>query len=354
MTADVLVFGASGTAGQMIATELARRGIEVTLGGRNPERMARAADRIETATGSRPDIAVHAQPALPRGTRVLVNAAGPFSRTGPGLLDLALAAGTHYVDVANDLPSVLTVLERADEASSRGLSLLTASGFGATAGEAVVRDLAARLTYDALSVEVASMPVSSFTTAGFRQTAIEVLPQGVQVYRDGRLRTRLPGLGATRIATPAGPRTLLPVPVGELEAARRATGAPHATAYSSELPAGFVTRAALPVLQTALRIGPLRRRIADRISRQPTRQADAAPTTPSLAWARITDVKGNRLESVWEFPEGYRSAARAASEVTCRLLAEEGRPGAWFPGQLFGLDIARACGGRVTQGTAEA
>lgn len=76
----------------------------------------------------------------------------------------------------------------------------------ATAGEAVVRDLAARLTCEALSVEVVSMPVSSFTTAGFRQTAIEVLPQGVQVYRDGRLRTRPAGFGARRIATPAGPR----------------------------------------------------------------------------------------------------------------------------------------------------
>jgi hypothetical protein len=112
------------------------------------------------------------------------------------------------------------------------------------------------------------------------------------------------------------------------------------------------TCAALPLLQAVLRIGPLRRRIGDRVARQPAREVELDDGARSLAWARVTDVQGEQFQSLWEFPEGYGVVARAVAEVTCRLLAGQGRPGAWFPGELFGLEIAQACGGRVLFETA--
>jgi short subunit dehydrogenase-like uncharacterized protein len=343
----VVVFGATGAAGLSIAVELARRDVEVVVAGRDPARVARAAELVESATGTRPGTTAQSGPSLPAATSVVVNAAGPFSATSRALVDKALAGGAHYIDIANDLPSVFSVLRRGGEASIHGLSLVTASGFGATAGEAVVRHVAARLAGGIRTTQVASMPVSRAETAGFRRTVLEVFPQGVQVYRDGQLRRQAIGRGAAHLDLPTGARTLLPVPVGELEAARRASGAPDVTAYSSELPSGLISRLALPLAQSLLRLGPLRRSLAARAAGRPGRDTAVAPGTPSLAWARLMDVEGRAFEALWEFPEGYETAARAVAEVSCRLAAGQGRPGAWFPGELFGLDIARAAGGRL-------
>jgi short subunit dehydrogenase-like uncharacterized protein len=341
----VLVLGASGTGGRLIAAELLRRGVDVTLAGRDPGRLAQAAEELAAETGLRPETLRWPASELPAEIGVLVNAAGPFSSTTPAAIDAALAARVDYLDIANDLPAVFAVLERADEAAQRGVTLLTAAGFGATAGDAAVRDATSRLDGPVRSVEVAAVPESRYRSAGATQTVLDALPHGVQVYRGGRRRSILPGSGQTKVELPKGRRTLLPVPVGELEAARRATGAPSVTAYSSELPAGVVARVALPIAQAAVSIGPLRRLLARRVGGRPTEELAVDGPAPSLAWARVTGENGQIVESTWTFPEGYEVTARAVAGSASRLLKGAGRPGAWIPGELFGTDIAIESGG---------
>ena len=80
------------------------------------------------------------------------------------------------------------------------------------------------------------------------------------------------------------------MPLGELVAAQRASGAPAVIAASSEAPSSPVVRSVLPLVTAPLAIAPVR------------------------AFAK-------------------------------RLLAGQGRPGAWTPAALFGSSLAEACGG---------
>jgi hypothetical protein len=160
-----------------------------------------------------------------------------FSRT-------CLTAGSHYVDLANELDPVLSVLELAPEAAAAELTFVTGAGFGVLATEALVYELCAgrppRLGAD---VE----------------------------------RTPLPGGGSIRTVV---------VPTGELEAARRASGAPDVSAASSEVPTDRISRLALPVMGAAMRFGPARRglvRLVDRLQLAPP----AKPGDFSWAYARV-------------------------------------------------------------------
>jgi short subunit dehydrogenase-like uncharacterized protein len=98
----IAINGASGYTGRLAVAELARRGIEAVLVGRNPERLRAAA----AGTGFEvriADIGDHdALEAAFAGADAVVNTAGPFARLGAPVMRAAIAAGAHYVDTTGE------------------------------------------------------------------------------------------------------------------------------------------------------------------------------------------------------------------------------------------------------------
>jgi short subunit dehydrogenase-like uncharacterized protein len=98
----IAVYGATGHTGRLVAAELASHGHELVLAGRNAEALHALADELGTATQVRiaglddPD----ALRAVTENAAVVVNCAGPFSRSGEPVASAALAAGCHYLDHA--------------------------------------------------------------------------------------------------------------------------------------------------------------------------------------------------------------------------------------------------------------
>ncbi len=101
---SIAIYGATGYTGRAIAAELARRGLTTVLVARNRrglEELARSLDApssTRTASVDDPD----AMRAAFAGCSVVVNAAGPFSTTGRAVVEAALDAGCHYVDICAD------------------------------------------------------------------------------------------------------------------------------------------------------------------------------------------------------------------------------------------------------------
>lgn len=57
-------------------------------------------------------------------------------------------------------------------------------------------------------------------------------------------------------------------------------------------------------------------------------------------------AEGKQLKAHLSFGEGFEASAGIAVEVAIRTLANP-QPGAWTPGQLFGTELAQACGAIV-------
>lgn len=60
--------------------------------------------------------------------RTVANLAGPYYRTGTVVLDAAIAAGTHYLDICDDADATLPMLERADKAEAAGITAVVGMG----------------------------------------------------------------------------------------------------------------------------------------------------------------------------------------------------------------------------------
>ncbi len=69
---------------------------------------------------------------LAASTRLIVNLAGPFYRTGGAILDACVETGTDYLDICDDADTTLSLLER--DAAARAAGVRALLGMGASPG----------------------------------------------------------------------------------------------------------------------------------------------------------------------------------------------------------------------------
>ena len=121
----IAVVGASGHTGRFVLEELARRGLTPVAVVRDASRLR--AD-VETRIASIDDA-----PSLDRGlagAHAVINCAGPFLDTAAPVIEAALRAGIHYLDVTAEQTSAQNSLTRYDaEARERGVAIVPAAGF---------------------------------------------------------------------------------------------------------------------------------------------------------------------------------------------------------------------------------
>lgn len=127
----VTVFGAYGHTGRFVVSELRRRGWKPILSGRNAANLkamgeAHPESEVRVATVDDP---ASLDGAL-SGAAAVINCGGPFLDTAGAVIDAAIRAGIHYLDVAAEQAAVLSVFERfADVARDAGVVVIPAMAF---------------------------------------------------------------------------------------------------------------------------------------------------------------------------------------------------------------------------------
>jgi short subunit dehydrogenase-like uncharacterized protein len=356
MSTEVWILGGTGRSGRAVAAELLARGVTPVLVGRDAERLMRAAER---AGGGRTVIAggVDATAAEIRRQRpaVVINTIGPFLATAAPIARACLAAGSDYIDLANDVAAANVLLRLHDEAVAAGRTLVTGAGFGATATESVVVKLC-KGRPEPLWVRVDMVPSLAIEAGtmgeALARTLLEGLPGveggrrfGGRRYRDGALVAARLGGDAQRLTLPDGSQvTTSSMPLGELVAARRASGAPSVVAASSEVPEAPVVRAVLPAALSLLAIGPLREFVIRRMAALEFK-ARERPREYSWGHAQVRWADGSVREGWLRVGDAQQFTGAVPAEVARRLLAGTGTAGVSFPAALFGPSLAEACGG---------
>src|SRR5689334_19474570 len=98
-----MIYGAYGFTGRLIVEEAVRSGHRPVLAGRDAERLKALAEPLglEVLPLSLDDPA--SLRAAAQSTSLIFNAAGPFSETGPKIIETCLKAGTAYADISGEL-----------------------------------------------------------------------------------------------------------------------------------------------------------------------------------------------------------------------------------------------------------
>jgi Family of unknown function (DUF5938)/Saccharopine dehydrogenase NADP binding domain len=103
----VVVYGASGYTGRLIAEFLREYKLPFVAAGRDPQRIKSVMEKlpgIENADYEVVEVehSVEALRKLFSGAKVVCNTAGPFIKYGPAVVEAALQAGCHYLDTTGE------------------------------------------------------------------------------------------------------------------------------------------------------------------------------------------------------------------------------------------------------------
>jgi short subunit dehydrogenase-like uncharacterized protein len=217
---DVVLLGATGFTGGLVAEHLARRAnadqahpTRWAIAGRNPASLAATRERLIAIDPTLADLplleADIGDPAslqrLAESTRVLATTVGPYIRYGEGLVAACAAAGTDYVDLTGEAEFVDTMWVRHHEQAERsGARIVHSCGF-----DSIPHDLGTLFT-------VGLLP------AGEPLTVEEFLQAGARI-SGGTYHTVIQGLGRARAAMTAATqrRRLEPRPAGRRAGAIR-------------------------------------------------------------------------------------------------------------------------------------
>jgi short subunit dehydrogenase-like uncharacterized protein len=136
---EVVLFGATGFTGRLCAEYLAgladpprwaiagrdRGKLAALQGTLRPRTPAGAPELIVADTGDPASLA-----AMAASAKVVISAVGPYAKRGAPVVAACLAAGTHYCDLAGEVPWIRAMIDaHHEEARARGVRLVTCCGF---------------------------------------------------------------------------------------------------------------------------------------------------------------------------------------------------------------------------------
>lgn len=200
MSYNILLYGATGYSGRLIAAELKRWNdatgdYRVVLAARDGERLKQVASRFgmdHKVFGL--DEKRRVQAGL-RGMDVVLNTAGPFALTARRLATVAISVGCSYVDI-NGEADVYTRLKRSLEvhAVSHRVALVSGAGFWAAASDRLVDNALTQLfgnkpqlNRELGAIRIAMSRIRTFTRAS-AATVLRSLREQVLVVRKGETR----------------------------------------------------------------------------------------------------------------------------------------------------------------------
>lgn len=234
---DVVVFGASGFVGRLIAAHLAEQapqGTLIALAGRTPERLDEVRQGLPPAYRDISLLSADAGDqaslsALAKSARVVISTVGPYAQAGLGLVRACAEHGTHYLDLSGEVLFQRDSIQACDQAAqASGARIIHACGFDSVpsdlgvmlTAEKAKADGAGDLTQTVLNVRNVSGGYSGGTIASMKDQMVRAKDKEI-----ARILVDPYALSPDRAAEPEPPGHINKVII-EISGRTRSWGAP--------------------------------------------------------------------------------------------------------------------------------
>ncbi len=344
----LLIYGATGYTGKLLARRAVERGLAPIIAGRHGQKVKALASALGAEARAFPLDDVAALSEGLRDVRCVLHAAGPYSATARPMLDACLERGAHYLDVTGDV-SIFELAESLDaRARAAGVMLLPGVGFDVVPSDCLAVHVASRVARPR-RLRIGLGHAGGTATRGSLKSGVELLSQGLIVRRDGVLTRLSAGSLTHRFDFGRGSVACVAISMGDVVTAWHSTGIPNIEVYAGQVAEAEhrQTRSGLGAMMTAARVaGPLlamrpvqsflKRRI-DRMPEGPTdeeREAGRAHVVVEVE-AESGEIARSRLET----PSGYQMTMLTGVEIAHRVQAGDTREGYQSPASAYGPDL---------------
>lgn len=318
----LLIYGATGYTGRMVAERASAVGLDIVIAGRDAAKLATLGDPLRVPHRAFAlDDAGAVQAAL-ADVSVLLNCAGPFARSAEPLMLACMAAGVDYLDITAEI-AIYRLAERLGaDAATAGVMLLPGVGWDVVPTDCLAAQVAQRVAAPrALRI---ALQVAGSMSRGSAISAGEIVGAGLLERVNGELVPKA-GSEPAMFDFGNGPVACAPLSFGDLVTAWRSTAIPNIAMF-------------VHVPGDAFPEGDL-----SRLPDGPTEEEREAH--PARAVAEVTGSDGTLVRSMVETVNGYTYTPLAAVEAARRVLAGERRAGFQTPVTVFGASFAETIAG---------
>lgn len=350
MERKMMIYGATGYTGRLVAEEAVEAGLRPVLAGRDAGKLGALADFLSAAVDGesrstpletrafRLDEPAKVAAAL-RDIDVVLHCAGPFSRTALPMFEACLATGAHYADITGEIAVCEALAARDAEAREAGIMALPAAGFDVVPSDCLIADLAAR--HPGARILRLGLLVRSGASRGTMKTALEGV-NSIRIRRDGRITRVAAGSMRHEFDFGRGPAAALVTPLADVSTAWWSTGIENIEAY-------YRAGRRLPRLMRLSRwFGWL---LAGRtaqallglwMDRGPPGPSDGERrTSEGILVAEIEDAQGRRASARMRVPDPYGFTAKTLVAIGVRVLNGDFKAGYQTPSSAYGADFVR-------------
>ena len=334
----ILIYGGTGYTGRLIAEHARNLQRTPVIAGRTAHRVQAVAAELSLSGRV---ITLDEHQAIDDALGdidVLINAASPFARTAPPLIEACLRTRTHYLDITGELPIFQSAARYDDAARERGIMIMPGVGLGIVASDCLALHVAGRIP-NAKYLRMAVLRPESFSRGSIR-SALGLSNSQVTIRRNGRLISVPVGRLQRVFDYGEGGRESVAVNWADVFTAYYSTGIRNIEAYFEanlasralyELGAGVADALRLPAVERWL--DAVVRALPDGPSAQ-RRQMESC-----VIVAEVEDSWRQRRCARLKTPDGYSFTAEAATEIATRAAGGDFRPGFQTPARVYGADL---------------
>jgi saccharopine dehydrogenase (NAD+, L-lysine-forming) len=335
MSGRVLLYGATGYTGALLAEALKADGCDLVLGGRDAAKLASLTRRLGLATRA---VALDDPEGLDEAladVAVVLHAAGPFVDTAQPMMDACVRKRVHYLDLSGEWPSFLAAQALDKPAAEAGIMLMPGVGFSIAATDCLLA-LARARAKDAVRLRLAVSRPGVITRGTVLSSAGLASPSAL-VRRSGTLVEAPAGRvthdfdfgdglkSATLVSWPDVVTGEFTTGIGDIEVYSEADWATRLAYRLSAETAGWADSALREATAKAYsRLWP--KEPADETRR---RAAFVLVAEAIDRWRRPTRLRMRTRD-------GYTVSLLSARAILGRVLAGDLTPGFQTPGRQFG------------------
>lgn len=340
MTGRWMLYGANGYTARLIMDLALAKGMKPVLAGRNAQSILNLARRADLSAEIF-DLSVPARiEKRLKGFDLVLNCAGPFSRTAKPLLNACMASKVAYLDITGEIDVFEMIFHRGRELQDAGVPAVPGVGFDIVPTDTLSALLKAKLP-DATRLVLAFHGHGIKPSPGTAKTMIEAFSSGGRIRKDGAIISVPATYKTGNIPFAEGSAMAVTIPWGDISSAYKSTGIGNIEVHmaATDLEIDRLRRA--DSLRWLLSLPFVRTLLQSQIARTLKGPSESERQAGMVSlWGEVENDAGERISMTMQTPDGYSLTAVAAVAAVERILSSPLEGGAYTPTEAFGPAFA--------------
>lgn len=348
-TSNLLLYGATGYTGSLIARMAREKNIPMVIAGRSESKLKKLSAELglEYIVFDLSDQTTISEKI--RHFKVVLHAAGPFSHTAKQMMQACISENVHYTDITGEIEVFELAASMNEKAKESGIMLLPGIGFDVVPTDCMAKYLC-KLLPDATHLQLAFAMEGGRISHGTANTMAESLGTPGAVRLNGKIVSIPAGKHTINVPFTEGKtRFCISIPWGDVSTAFYSTGIENVETFIAIKPSLYkINHFTQKYLGFILRSSIVQNFVKWYIKRLPPGPSDKERKHgKSHVWGKAWNVHGKDVQARYTVPEGYTFTSMSAVHIIQKILNGEVKSGFQTPGTAFGEHLTlEICGSK--------